>query len=269
MNNIDNQYKKIKQEKRMGLMTHVVIGYPSIKDTRALAKMMAEEGVDFIELQIPFSDPLGDGLTIHEANAKALTAGIHVKDAFALVKTLREKDGIKIPLLFMTYLNIPFTYGFEKFCKDAEKVGINGLIIPDYNLELEKVDHFDRLTKKYNQILIRFIALESNSLRMESISDKAQGFIYCFSTQGITGVRAKLGGYLTKHLKKVRKYFSLPLAVGFGISGTEHIHLLKRSADIAVVGSVMIKAFEEGGIRKARAKTRELVVACKENTKKK
>ncbi len=263
MNNIDTQYKKVRQEKRMGLMTHVVIGYPSIKDTRALVKMMAEEGVDFIELQIPFSDPLGDGLTIHEANTKALTSGVHVKDAFALVKTLRQEDHIEIPLLFMTYMNIPFTYGLEKFCKDAEQVGINGLIIPDYNLGLEKVDHFDRLTKKYNQILIRFIALESNSLRMESISDKAQGFIYCFSTQGITGVRAKFNEYLTKHLKKVHKYFSLPLAVGFGISSANHIDSLKGIGDIAVVGSAMIKAFEEGGLQKARIKTRELVAACK------
>src|SRR3989338_6467986 len=263
MNNIDIKYKKIKQEKRMGLMTHVVIGYPNIKDTRALIKMMDEEGVDFIELQIPFSDPLGDGLTIHEANTKALTAGVHVKDAFALVKTLREEDHIKIPLIFMTYMNIPFTYGLEKFCKDAAQVGINGLIIPDYNLELEKIDHFDKLTRKYNQILIRFISLESNSLRMKSISDKAQGFIYFFSTQGITGVRAKFNEYLTKHLKKVRKYFSLPLAVGFGISNASHIHSLKGNTDVAVVGSAMIKAFEEGGLRKARIKTRELVAACK------
>ena len=262
--NIDMQHKKIRQEKRMGLMTHVVIGYPNIKDTRALIKMMAKEGVDFIELQIPFSDPLGDGPTIHEANTKALTAGVHVKDAFALIKTLREEDHIEIPLLFMTYLNIPFTYGLEKFCKDAKRVGINGFIIPDYNLELEKIDHFDRLTKKYNQVLIRFVSLESNSLRMKSISHQAEGFIYCFSTQGITGVRAKFNEYLTKHLKKVRRYFSLPLAVGFGISSAGHIHSLKGSADIIVVGSSMIQAFEEGGFQKARIKTRELVAACKD-----
>src|SRR3989344_4588286 len=153
MNNIDIQYKKIRQEKRMGLMTHVVIGYPSMKGTRALVNMMAQEGVDFIELQIPFSDPLGDGPTIHEANTRALLKGVHVKNALALVKTLRKKDHIKIPLLFMTYINIPFTYGLEKFCKDARKVGINGFIIPDYNLELEKIDHFDKLANKHNQIL--------------------------------------------------------------------------------------------------------------------
>ncbi|OGI99862.1 tryptophan synthase subunit alpha [Candidatus Nomurabacteria bacterium RIFCSPLOWO2_02_FULL_40_10] len=263
MNNIDIQYEKIKKEKRMGLMTHVVVGYPSIPATRAIVKMMAEEGADFIELQIPFSDPLGDGPVIHQANTKALTKGIRVRDAFALVKTLREKDRITIPLLFMTYMNIPFSYGLEKFCKDAESADINGLIIPDYNLKLEGIDHFEKFAEKYNQILIRFVSLESASSRMKLLSSGAKGFIYCFSTQGITGVREHLEKYLTKHLGQVRRYFSLPLAVGFGISNAEHIRSLKGSADIVVVGSAMIKAFEEGGIKKSRIKIRELVDVCK------
>ena len=242
-------------------MTHVVVGYPNMKDTRALVNMMAREGADFIELQIPFSDPLGDGSIIHEANTKALSAGVRVKDAFELVKTLREKDNIKIPLLFMTYMNIPFTYGLEKFCKDAENAGINGLIIPDYNLELEKLDHFERFAEKYNQILIRFVSLESTSSRMKLLSSKAKGFIYCFSIQGITGVRENLYKYLTKHLGQVRRYFSLPLAVGFGISNKEQIKSLHSAADIIVVGSAMIKAFKEGGLSQARIKMRELIKA--------
>ncbi len=263
MNKIDIQYKKIKKERRIGLMTHVVIGYPSIRDTRALVKMMVQAGVDFVELQIPFSDPLGDGPVIREANAKAISRDVHVKDAFTLVKTLREEDHIEIPLLLMTYLNIPFTYGLEKFCKDAERVGINGFIIPDYNLELEKIDHFNKIANKYNLILIRFVSLGSTPKRMKFIAKGAKGFIYCFSTQGITGVRNKLDKDLIKHLVQARKYFSQPLAVGFGISNAEHILSLQGNADIVTAGSAMIKAFQEGGINKARAKTLELVVACK------
>ncbi len=247
----------------MGLMTHVVVGYPTLKDTRELVNMMVKEGADFIELQIPFSDPLGDGPTIHVANTKALEGGVLVKDAFALVKTLREKDKIKIPLLFMTYFNIPFTYGLEKFCRDAKNAGINGLIIPDYNLQQEDVDHFDKLAQKYDQVLIRFVSLESTVGRMKSLSTGAEGFIYCFSTQGITGVRSKLNEYLTKHLDSVRKYFRKPLAVGFGISKAEHVRSLHGSADIIVVGSAMVKAFDEGGLKKARSLARELVAACK------
>ena len=250
-------------------MTHVVIGYPSIQDTRALVKMMVEEGVDFIELQIPFSDPFGDGLVIHQANTEALKMGVRVKDAFSLVKALRKEDGIKIPLLFMTYMNIPFTYGLERFCKDAQSAGINGLIIPDYNPEFEKVDHFDEIARRYNQALIRFVSMGSTSARIKFIAKEAEGFIYCFSTQGITGVRERLEKELIKHLGKIRKYSSQPLAVGFGISNKKQVNSLRGSADIIVAGSAVVAALNEGGIEKARIKVRELVAACRNDKSKK
>jgi len=242
-------------------MTHVVIGYPSIKENRELINMMVYAGVDFIELQIPFSDPLGDGPTIHQANTEALSAGICTKDAFNLVKTLREEDRIDIPFFFMTYMNIPFTYGLRKFCQDAQKAGIDGLIIPDYNLGLENIDHFDELCNEYNQILIRFSSLDSKPERMKFLSDRVKGFVYCFGFQGITGVRKEINKDLIKHLQYVREYFSLPLAVGFGISSARHIHALKGQADIIVAGSVLIEAFQKGGIQEARVKLHELIKA--------
>lgn len=263
MNRINLQLEKIKNEKRLGLMTHVVIGYKSLKDTRALVNMMAEGGVDFIELQIPFSDPIGDGPTIHRANTKALSLGIHVRDAFSLIKTLREKDKIDIPLFFMTYLNIPFTYGLEKFCKDSKDVGIDGFILPDYNLKLENVDHLNKICEKHNQILIRFASMDSTVEHLKFLANKADGFIYCFSTRGTTGAREELDSYLVKHLKKLRKYFKIPLAVGFGISSADHIKSLKGSADMVIVGSAIIKVFEESGLAGARAKIKELVKACR------
>lgn len=264
MNKINEQYQKIKSQNRMGLMTHVVIGYPTLEDTRALVKMMVAEGVDFIELQIPFSDPLGDGPTIHKANTKSLAGGVKVSDAFKLMKTLREEDGIQIPLLFMTYLNIAYTYGLEKFCSDAEAIGVNGMIIPDYNMVHEDVDNFDAITKKHNQILTRFVSLDSSEERMQTLADGAEGFIYCFSTRGITGARQDLDAYLNTHLAHVRKFFpNNPLAVGFGISSGEHVKSLRGSADIIVVGSAMIKAFEEGGLEGAKVKVRELVSSLK------
>ncbi|MDP9249117.1 MAG: tryptophan synthase subunit alpha [bacterium] len=262
MDAINIQYEKIKREKRTGLMAHIVVGYPDILSTRKLANIMSEEGADFIELQIPFSDPLGDGEAIREANTKALMAGIHPKDAFTLVETLRMQDGIATPLLFMTYMNIPFTYGLENFCRDAKVAGVSGLIIPDYNLELEKVDHFDAIARKYGLALCRFVALESPRNRMEFIAQGAEGFVYCFSSQGITGIRANLDSKLIKHLKRARGCFDRPLAVGFGISKPEHVHLLKGHADIVVAGSVVLRAFNEGGFKRARTKVRELVKAC-------
>jgi tryptophan synthase alpha chain len=264
MNKLDEQFKKIEAEGRLGLMTHVVIGYPTLDDTRALAKMMAAEGVDFVELQIPFSDPIGDGSTIRKANTATLAGGIHVKDAFTLIKTLRDEDKIEIPLLFMTYLNIVYTYGFEKFCADAQTVGINALIIPDYNMAHERVDHLDDIAQKHGLVLIRFVSLDSNDERLKRISDGASGFIYCFSTRGITGARLDLDIYLSAHLANVRKFFpGSPLAVGFGISKGEHLRSLKGSADIAVVGSALLEAFEEQGLEGVRTKVKQLVYAAK------
>ncbi len=264
MSKLDRQFKKIKAEDRMGLMTHVVIGYPTLKDTRAFVKMMAAEGADFIELQIPFSDPMGDGPTIHKANTTALADGVRVKDAFALLKCLRDEDKIEIPLLLMTYVNIVYTFGFEKFCADAEAAGVSGLIVPDYNTAHESIDHFEAIARKHNQILTRFVSLDSSEERMKKIADGAAGFIYCFSTRGITGARQELDSHLSSHLSHVRKFFPCnPLAVGFGISNGEHVKSLKGSADIAIVGSSLLKAFDDEGFEGVRTKVKELVYATK------
>ena len=248
----------------MGLMTHVVVGYPTLDDTRRLVKMMAAEGVDFIELQIPFSDPMGDGPTIHRANTAALAGGVRVKDVFTLLKTLRDEDKIDIPLLLMTYLNVVYTYGFEKFCAEANAAGVNALIIPDYNMAHENIDRFEEIARGHDQILIRFVSLDSSEERLKRIAEGATGFIYCFSTRGITGARQDLDVYLKAYLANVRKFFpSDPLAVGFGISTGEHVNFLKGNADIAVVGSALLNAFEEHGLEGARTKVKELVYAAK------
>lgn len=258
---ITKQLAKAKNENRLAIMTHVVVGYPDIQVTKDIVHMMVEEGVDLIELQIPFSDPLGDGPTIHKANTASLANGTKVKDAFVLAEELVQKEKIAIPLLFMTYLNIVFTYGMEKFCKDAAKAGIIGLIIPDYNLEHESHDHFEAYAKKYNLVLVRFASFDSGEKRLKTLSQGAEGFMYCFSTRGVTGTRESLNYYLIEHLAKLRTIFNVPLGVGFGISSAEHVTALKGHADAVVVGSAMIKAYEEGGLEKARVKIKELVEA--------
>ena len=263
MHPITKKFNQAKEEKRLAIMTHVVIGYPSIGETKNIVKMMVEEGVDFIELQIPFSDPIGDGPTIHKANTASLLGGTKVADAFTLAGSLVHDEKISIPLLFMTYLNIAYAYGLEKFCKDASAAGIVGLIIPDYNLENEEYDHFESYAKKYNLVLVRFASLDSSEARLEMLSHDAQGFVYCFSTRGVTGAREELNSYLGTHLAKLHTIFSVPLAVGFGISTGEHVRSLVGKTEAVVVGSAMIKAYEEGGLEKAREKTKELVSACR------
>src|SRR5258708_193254 len=140
MNLIDQKLQEIKRNKKIGLMTHVVVGYPSLEETVSIVKTMADAGVDFIELQIPFSDPLADGPTIMQACEKALENGTRVKDAFAVMRQLSREVGIR--LLFMTYYNIVFRYGVEKFCKDAKDAGAAGLIVPDMPIDEEAEEHF-------------------------------------------------------------------------------------------------------------------------------
>ncbi|MBU0999792.1 tryptophan synthase subunit alpha [Patescibacteria group bacterium] len=238
MNLIDKQLKKIKKEKRLGLMTHVVVGYPSLEVTESLVKVMEAAGVDFIELQIPFSDPLADGPTIMRACEKALENGVRVVDAFELVQKLSKQ--IKIPLLFMAYYNTVFKYGTEKFCNDARKAGICGLVVPDIPLEEEHQEHFIKYCKKAGLKNIRVVSPISTTNRLKKNAEIASGFVYCTTRQGITGAKDKLNPNISSFLKKMKKVFRVPIAVGFGISKKEHLKQLSSLADIAVIGSAII-----------------------------
>jgi tryptophan synthase alpha chain len=239
MNSIDKQLEKIKKEKRVGLMTHVVVGYPSIAATLEIVKVMAANGVDFVELQIPFSDPLADGPTIMKACEESLANGTRVKDAFTIMSELSKQ--VSIPLLFMGYFNTIFKYGVKQFCEDAMKAGASGLIVPDMPLEEEPQEHFYSLAKQYGLYPIHVLSPASTEERMKKNAKVATGFIYCTARQGITGVKDQLDPELGKFLKRVRKYFTIPVAVGFGISKKEHLKVLEKDADIAVIGSAIIE----------------------------
>lgn len=238
MNKIDKQLKKIKKEKMIGLMTHVVVGYPSLSKTSNIVKAMEKAGVDFVELQIPFSDPLADGPTIMKACEVALSNGVKVKDAFHIMKKLSQE--VSIPLIFMAYYNTVFKYGTEKFCKDAVSVGASGVIVPDMPIEEENSENFMKYCKKYRLHHIHVVSPVSTSSRLEKNARVANGFIYCAARQGITGAQERLDPKIVSYLKKIRKYFSIPLAVGFGISKKDHVAALACHADIAVVGSALI-----------------------------
>lgn len=238
MNLIDQQLEKIRQEKRLGLMTHVVVGYPTLGTTFNLVRLMAKEGVDIVELQIPFSDPLADGPTIMKACEKALENGTQVKDAFYVMKKLSQE--VSIPLLFMAYYNTVFKYGTEKFCQDAKSVGVAGIIVPDMPIEEERSEHFIKYCKKYGLANIRVVSPASTDKRLIENARVANGFIYATARQGITGARKSLDPTLVAYLKRLKRYFSIPLAVGFGISKKDHVVALACHTDIAVVGSALI-----------------------------
>lgn len=238
MNPIDKQLARIKHEQKVGFMTHVVVGYPSLAKTESLVKAMADAGVDFIELQIPFSDPLADGSTIMKACQKALRQGVKVRDAFKLADHLSKQ--ISVPLLFMAYYNTVFKYGTKRFCHDARKAGISGLIVPDISLEEEHQEHFIKYCKGAGLKNIRIVSPVSTIDRLKKNAKVANGFVYCTARQGITGAQKELDPKLASFLKEVKRVFKIPIAIGFGISNKERVKQIEPFADVAVIGSAIV-----------------------------
>jgi len=240
MNKLEEKLIEIKKRKRIGLMTHLVIGYPSLEETISLVKLMEQNGVDIVELQIPFSDPLADGPTIMKACEASLKQGTKVKHAFAIMRQVSGE--VSIPLVFMGYFNTLFTYGVEKFCQDAQHAGAAGLIVPDMPVDEENKEHYLKFCKKYKLHNIQVISPVSTDDRLKKNAKVANGFIYCTARQGITGAKNTLHPDLVSYLEKVKQFFDIPLAVGFGISKKEHIQVLKNKADIAIIGSAIMNS---------------------------
>lgn len=237
MNKLINALKKIRQ-KPIGLMTHVVIGYPSRADTIDLVKIMEQNGADIVELQIPFSDPLADGPTIMKACEKALENGTRVHDALSIIQQL-SKD-VSIPLICMCYFNTIFRFGIEKFIQVAKEAGCDGLIVPDMPLEEEAYEHFYGFCKKYDMPVIHVVSPVTTNEKLRLIAKSATGFVYATARQGITGAKDTLGTSTIDFLQRVKQHISLPIAVGFGISNKKQIQSLVGFASIVVIGSALI-----------------------------
>lgn len=240
------------------LMTHAVVGYPDLATTEKIILALVHGGASIIELQIPFSDPLGDGTTIREANSIALANHVKVEDVFSLVKRLRHQHKLTVPIYLMTYVNIPFTRGFEKFCANTRESGANGLIIPDYNPNLELHEHLIEITKKNKLVFVPCLGSHSSDATIRQAKEIADDFIYCFSRQGLTGSSPADFSYLQEFLKKIKRLTGRRIAVGFGVSNRKHITQLEGVADIIVVGSAFIKAFQENGLMGIKKKINEL-----------
>lgn len=237
-NSIDAQLQKIADEKRIGLMTHVVVGYPTLGTTLDLIRTMASNGADMIELQIPFSDPIADGPTIQQACETSLAGGTKVTDAFAVARQVSSE--IQVPLLFMAYFNTVYKYGTEKFCADAKASGISGLIVPDAPLEAAEHEGFLQACKRHNLHYIITLSPASNTDRIKKNVKVAGGFAYCMTRSGITGARQTLEPQTALYLRNIQKYIKIPLAAGFGISKREHLDMLKPYVRVAIVGSALI-----------------------------
>ena len=217
-------------------------GDPSLEVTEQLIYAMEEAGADLIELGIPFSDPTAEGPVIQAANVRALSGGVTTDKIFDMVKRLRQNT--KIPMVFMTYANVVFSYGTERFIQKAASLGMDGLILPD--VPFEEKEEFDSVCKKYGLDLISLIAPTSHE-RISMIAKEAEGFVYCVSSLGVTGMRSQITTDIGAMVQLVKAQKDIPCAVGFGISTPEQAKKMAAQADGVIVGSAIVKLCETYG----------------------
>ena len=220
----------------------ITCGDPNLDTTKKIVRSMVESGADLIELGIPFSDPTAEGPVIQGANLRALSGGVTTDKIFDMVKELRQD--LTVPMVFMTYANVVFSYDAEKFIRTCSEIGIDGLILPD--LPFEEKGEFDDTCKKYGVDLVSLIAPTSEN-RVAMIAREAEGFIYIVSSLGVTGVRSEINTDIASLVKLVRENTSVPCAVGFGISTPEQAARMAGISDGAIVGSAIIKLIEKYG----------------------
>jgi tryptophan synthase alpha chain len=217
-------------------------GDPSIEKTEEFILSMIDAGADLIEIGIPFSDPIAEGKVIQKANIRALSVNTTLDKIFNMVKSLRLKT--QVPVVFLTYLNPVFTYGYDHFFRECSKTGVDGVIIPD--LPFEEKGELMPFSEKYGIDIISLIAPTSEE-RIAKIASGAQGYIYCVSSMGVTGVRSEIKTDLAAILSAVKANTSIPTAVGFGISTPQQASEICSYADGIIVGSAIVKIIEEHG----------------------
>ncbi|MBQ6568722.1 MAG: tryptophan synthase subunit alpha [Clostridia bacterium] len=237
---MSNIYKAFENGK--AFIAFITCGDPDLETTARAVRAAAENGADLIELGIPFSDPTAEGPVIQGANLRALSAGVTTDKIFDFVKELRAD--VKIPMVFMTYANVVYSYGAQRFISACNKVGIDGLILPD--LPFEEKDEFLPVCEQFGVDLISLIAPTSEN-RIAMIAKEAKGFIYLVSSLGVTGTRSEITTDLASIVRVIRENTDVPCAIGFGISTPEQAKKMAGISDGAIVGSAIIKLLEKYG----------------------
>ena len=237
MSNINSAFQNGK-----AFIPFITCGDPDLCTTAACVRAAAENGADLIELGIPFSDPTAEGPVIQGANLRALQGGVTTDQIFDLVRGLRAD--VKVPMVFMTYANVVFSYGAERFISTCREIGIDGLILPD--VPFEEKEEFGPICQKYGVDLISLIAPTSKNC-IAMIAKEAEGFLYIVSSLGVTGMRSEIKTDLVSIVKVVRENTEIPCAVGFGISTPEQAKKMAALSDGAIVGSAIIRLLEKYG----------------------
>ena len=229
--------------KKKAFIGFITAGDPNIESTEIFIDKMIEAGTALIEIGIPFSDPIAEGSVITKADIRALKSNTTTDKIFDMIKNVRVKHP-NFPLVFMTYANPVFSYGYENFFKKAKELNMLGIIIPDLPFE-EKNEAYD-IAKKYDQEVISLIAPTSED-RIKNIASNSNGFIYLVSSMGVTGMRKEFNTDLEKIVKEIKKYTDTPVAIGFGISNPEQAKKMANISDGVIIGSAIVRIVEEYG----------------------
>ena len=236
-NRISEKFKQLKSENRGGLIPFIVAGDPNLQVTRELILELDQRGASVIELGVPFSDPVADGVTIQASAERALRNSINVKSILKIVVEVRKK-GCETPIILFSYFNPILQFGLANFVEAAKESGVDGILVTD--LVPEEAEEFRAILNAENLSLIMLAAPTSSDERLEKICEKASGFVYAVSRAGVTGARNETSGDAKKLVERLRKFTDLPIAVGFGISTAEQVAETWKYADAAVVGSAIV-----------------------------
>ncbi len=254
---IAQKFRELQGKGRTGLILYLTAGYPDLEATRELVPALVEAGADCIELGVPFSDPLADGLTIQYSNFHALQNGVTVDSCLELVRELRSRVP-ETPLILMGYYNPFLSYGLPRFAEEAQRAGLDGVIVVD--LPPEESGPLLEQCGPRGVHVIPLLAPTSTDSRIERASRTASGFIYCVSLTGITGARHEVSPGLFRLLERVRKHTDLPLVAGFGISRNEHLVSIGTGAQAAAVGSALIQVITDAPRRELVDRVRRFVL---------
>jgi tryptophan synthase alpha chain len=238
---IEKVFEELRKSGRKAFIPFITCGFPSINGFLKLFEILERNGADIIEIGIPFSDPLADGPVIQKTSKIALENGVNTDVVFKTIAKIRRNSGT--PIAIMTYFNTIYRYGLEKFLKNAESAGVNGLIIPD--LPLEELICYENHFNRTNIDNIMLASLTSSKDRLKNITEKSRGFIYCISVKGVTGIRSGISPEVIDFLIKLRAVTALPLALGFGLSSKEQISRIKDYCDGIIIGSKILSLILE------------------------
>lgn len=264
MSRIETTFRALRRAGECALIPYLTVGYPTLAETVPLVRAISAGGADILELGVPFSDPLADGPTIQEASQVALDNGVTVAHCLDVVTQIRKAD-VGLPIVLMGYCNPFLRYGVARLARDAALAGVDGLVVPD--LPPDQAEHWIDATKTHGLDLIFFLAPTTSDARLRTVVRYGSGFIYCISVAGVTGARAALDDDLPSFLARVRATTDLPLAVGFGISTTQHVGDVAALADAAIVGSALITAIRQSAVPERPGVVRAYIESLKSATR--